>query len=90
MPLFGGPHRVHGPSQQSDDSADTSLVYCRQIDLERSSARFGPPFEFSMAVAIHLPGTGLYRINNNAAFPLDESPGYQVEIPSEFLREVEK
>src|SRR5690349_20534692 len=24
MPLFGGPHRVHGPSQQSGDSADTS------------------------------------------------------------------
>jgi len=43
-----------------------------------------------MALAIHLPGASRCRINNNAAFPLDESRDYQVEIPSEFVRRGEK
>lgn len=44
MPLFAGRRLAHEPFQQSDDSAGTSLVCYRHIQIELFCARVALPF----------------------------------------------
>jgi hypothetical protein len=64
MPLFEGLRLAREPSPQSDDSAGTSLVCCRHIQIARSFARLDPPviscwYSNSTAGSANLPNQQL-------------------------------
>jgi hypothetical protein len=80
MPPFEGPHLAREPFLQLDDSAGTSWVYCKHIQVEQSFAR--------IILLMNCPCTSnsaaeelLLRNQRNGAFFLDGWNWNQVEIP---------